>query len=114
MVVVYVCSSESYAGKSTSCLVSGRRYAEMGLKVGYFKPVGTLAAQAGDVLLAVGARFEGVFRKHMIMADGRQRDSAYYSILDDEWPAVRVGLQERLAQRMARAADRKTKVLVGQ
>jgi RimJ/RimL family protein N-acetyltransferase len=54
-------------------------------------------------LLAIGARFEGVFRKHMIMADGRQRDSAYYSILDDEWPEVREALRERLARRIARA-----------
>lgn len=54
-------------------------------------------------LLAVGARFEGVFRKHMIMADGRQRDSAYYSIVDDEWPEVRDALRARLERRMARA-----------
>ncbi len=54
-------------------------------------------------LEAIGARFEGIFRKHMIMADGRQRDSAYYSIVDDEWPQVRAGLQERLARRLARA-----------
>lgn len=50
-------------------------------------------------LQAIGARFEGVFRKHMIMADGRQRDSAYYSIVDDEWPAVRDGLRARFAAR---------------
>jgi RimJ/RimL family protein N-acetyltransferase len=52
-------------------------------------------------LLGIGARFEGVFRKHMIMADGRQRDSAYYSIVDDEWPAVRDALRSRLAERLA-------------
>lgn len=49
-------------------------------------------------LLGIGARFEGVFRKHMVRADGRRRDSAYYSIVDDEWPAVRDGLRARIAR----------------
>ena len=48
-------------------------------------------------ILALGARFEGVFRKHMLMADGRIRDSAWYAITDDEWPAVRTRLVARLA-----------------
>src|SRR5664280_1601254 len=48
-------------------------------------------------ILALGARFEGIFRKHMRMADGRIRDSAWYSITDDDWPAVRQRLQARLA-----------------
>ena len=47
-------------------------------------------------ILGIGAQFEGVFRKHMVMAGGRVRDSAYYSIVDDEWPAVRAGLEARL------------------
>jgi RimJ/RimL family protein N-acetyltransferase len=36
----------------------------------------------------LGFRFEGVFHNHMI-AKGRNRDTAWYSILDDEWPEVR-------------------------
>lgn len=44
----------------------------------------------------LGAVFEGVLRKHMVMPTGRIRDSAYYSILDDEWPAVKERLAERL------------------
>jgi len=59
----------------------------------------SLNERSRAALLAIGARFEGVFRKHMIMADGRQRHSAYYSIVDDEWPAVRDGLRARLARR---------------
>ncbi len=47
-------------------------------------------------ILALGARFEGIFRKHMQMADGRIRDSAWYSITDDDWPAVRSRLEARL------------------
>jgi RimJ/RimL family protein N-acetyltransferase len=48
-------------------------------------------------LAALPARFEGVFRKHMILPGGRYRDSAYYSIVDDEWPEVRKNLERRLA-----------------
>ncbi|WP_275286196.1 GNAT family N-acetyltransferase [Halomonas elongata] len=36
----------------------------------------------------LGFRFEGVFRQHRIVA-GRNRDTAWFSILDDEWPAIR-------------------------
>jgi hypothetical protein len=35
-------------------------------------------------------------RKHMIVPDVGQRDSAYYSVVDDEWPVVRGALEERL------------------
>ena len=56
-------------------------------------------------LLAIGARFEGIFRRHMLMADGRSRDSAWYAIIDDDWPTVRERLQERVA-RFATTAGR--------
>jgi RimJ/RimL family protein N-acetyltransferase len=46
-------------------------------------------------LEALGARFEGILRAHMQPEYG-ERDSAYYSVLDDEWPAVRAGLEARL------------------
>jgi RimJ/RimL family protein N-acetyltransferase len=49
-------------------------------------------------LTALGAQFEGIFRKHMVARDGDPRDSAYYSVIDDDWPAVKQGLQARLAQ----------------
>ena len=48
-------------------------------------------------LVALGAQFGGVFRKHMVLPGGDARDSAYYAIVDDEWPAVRGRLEERLA-----------------
>jgi RimJ/RimL family protein N-acetyltransferase len=47
-------------------------------------------------LEALPAQFEGILRKHMIVRDGAPRDSAYYSIVDDEWPAVRANLEQRL------------------
>jgi N-acetyltransferase len=46
-------------------------------------------------LLAIGARFEGLFRKHMVLPDSI-RDSAWYAILDDEWPEVKARLRMRL------------------
>ena len=47
-------------------------------------------------MLKLGATFEGILRKHMIVQGGTIRDSSYYSILDDEWPAVEQGLLDRL------------------
>ena len=38
----------------------------------------------------LGAQREGVLRHHMIVREGRLRDSVYYSILTAEWPAVRI------------------------
>ncbi len=46
---------------------------------------------------AMGATFEGIHRKHMLVREGENRDSAWYSVVDDDWPAVREGLVERLA-----------------
>lgn len=47
-------------------------------------------------MAALPAQFEGVLRKHMIVPTLGQRDSAYYSVLDDEWPGVRENLVRRL------------------
>jgi len=47
---------------------------------------------------ALPARFEGIMRKHMIVPDVGVRDSAYFSVIDDEWPAVRANLRRRLAR----------------
>jgi RimJ/RimL family protein N-acetyltransferase len=47
-------------------------------------------------LTALPAKFEGVFRKHMLVRGGERRDSAYYSIIDDEWPAVKENLRRRI------------------
>ncbi|HEY0935170.1 MAG TPA: GNAT family protein [Trebonia sp.] len=45
-----------------------------------------------------GGRFEGIRRAHARAVDGSVRDTAYYSIVDREWPAVRAALQARLEQ----------------
>jgi len=47
----------------------------------------------------IGAVREGVLRGHVRRPDGTKRDTVYYSILSDEWPAVRASLLARLASR---------------
>lgn len=44
----------------------------------------------------IGAKREGVLRNHMILPDGRYRDSVFYSIIDNEWPEVKTRLDEML------------------
>ena len=52
--------------------------------------------RARRALEALPARFEGIFRKHMVVRDGELRDSAWYAITDDDWPAVRENLRRRV------------------
>jgi RimJ/RimL family protein N-acetyltransferase len=47
-------------------------------------------------ILGIGGQFEGILRRDIRRADGTWRDSAVYSILIDEWPTVRAGLEARL------------------
>jgi RimJ/RimL family protein N-acetyltransferase len=49
-------------------------------------------------LAALPAEFEGVFRKHMLVRGGERRDSAWYAVIDDDWPAVKANLQRRLGR----------------
>jgi len=46
----------------------------------------------------LGAVREAVLRKYTIMPDGYQRSSVFYSVIDDEWPAANVRLEEMLAK----------------
>jgi RimJ/RimL family protein N-acetyltransferase len=55
-----------------------------------------LNVQSREAALRLGFTFEGVFRQHMIVK-GRSRDTAWYSMLDSEWAAHKVGFQEWLA-----------------
>lgn len=47
-------------------------------------------------ILRIGAQQDGILRKHTMTYSGRLRDTVYFSILDDEWPAVRAGLEAKL------------------
>jgi RimJ/RimL family protein N-acetyltransferase len=44
-------------------------------------------------LRRLGAKEEGILRQHMILPDGRNRDSVYFSVIDAEWGEVKRGLE---------------------
>ena len=46
----------------------------------------------------LGAKLDGILRSHQLLPDGSRRDTAVYSILDIEWPAVRTNLRFRLSR----------------
>lgn len=50
------------------------------------------------IILRLGAQQEGIVRHERILPDGRKRNSVRFSIIDDEWPAVRQHLQHLLGQ----------------
>jgi RimJ/RimL family protein N-acetyltransferase len=58
--------------------------------------------RARAALAALPAEFEGIFRKHMLVRGGERRDSAWYSVIDEEWPAVKAALRERIARAQPR------------
>jgi len=49
-------------------------------------------------IAAMGAKFEGVSRNHMIMPDGSIRHSYWYSIVREDWPEVKANLEVRLSR----------------
>jgi len=55
-----------------------------------------LNQRSRQAILRLGAKQEGTLRKHMLTYDGRQRDSVYFSILDTEWPQVKIRLVSKL------------------
>jgi N-acetyltransferase len=55
-----------------------------------------LNLQSRKAIVRLGAVEEGTFRKHVVTASGRLRDTVYYSIIDTEWPAVKAGLESKL------------------
>ncbi len=55
-----------------------------------------LNARACAALAALPAQFEGIHRRHMLVRGGENRDSAWYSVVEEEWPEVRAALRRRL------------------
>lgn len=51
-----------------------------------------------NALLGIGAKEEGTLRSHMVVWNGRIRDSVYFSVIRPEWPEVRARLEQRLAR----------------
>ena len=56
----------------------------------------SLNVKSRTALAGIGAKEEGTLRRHMVVYNGRLRDSVYFSVIRDEWPEVRDRLVERL------------------
>jgi RimJ/RimL family protein N-acetyltransferase len=56
-----------------------------------------LNERARGALAALPAEFEGIHRRHMLVRGGERRDSAWYAVIDEDWPGVRRALEARLA-----------------
>ena len=81
----------------TKLLLLGHAFERVGLRRVEFKTDARNARSRG-ALEALGAQFEGIFRKHMVVREGGARDSAYYSVIDDDWPALKQALRARLGE----------------
>jgi len=55
-----------------------------------------LNQRSRNAIERIGAKFEGILRHHMRRPDGSWRDSAYFSILREEWPDVKQSLLGKL------------------
>jgi N-acetyltransferase len=52
-----------------------------------------LNQKSRNVILRIGAKEEGTLRQHLMTWTGRVRDTVYFSILDSEWPEVKLRLE---------------------
>jgi RimJ/RimL family protein N-acetyltransferase len=86
----------SGANTEAKLLLLGHAFERLGcLRVEFKTDAGNERSRAA--LAALPAQFEGVFRKHMLVRGGERRDSAWYSVIDEDWPAVKAALQARVA-----------------
>ena len=85
------------ANREAKLLMLGHAFDTIGCGRVEFK-TDSLNEPSRTALLGIGAVFEGIFRNHMVMPDGRMRHSAYYSVIDEEWPGVRSRLEASLAR----------------
>ena len=89
------------ANVETKYLLMRRAFEEWGAMRVEFKTDARNLRVRG-ALLGVGCTFEGIFRKHMILPDSI-RDSAWYAVVDDDWPSVRAMLEAKVSRRVAGA-----------
>ena len=55
-----------------------------------------LNERSRGALAALPAEFEGIHRRHMLVRGGERRDSAWYAVIDEDWPEVKAALERRL------------------
>jgi RimJ/RimL family protein N-acetyltransferase len=85
----------SGANREAKLLMLGYAFDTLGCRRVEFKTDSNNEASRA-ALLGIGATFEGIFRKHIVMPNEGVRHSAWYSVIDDEWPAVRARLESGL------------------
>ncbi|MCU1590534.1 MAG: family acetyltransferase [Frankiales bacterium] len=78
-------------------LLLGHAFDELGAGRVHLKTDG-LNARSQAAIRKLGATYDGTLRHHRLRGDGSVRDSAYFSVLASEWPAVRDGLRARLGR----------------
>jgi RimJ/RimL family protein N-acetyltransferase len=95
----WLAASQQRTAANTEAKLLQLRYAfdELGAERVAFK-TDARNVQSQRAIERLGAVPEGTLRHHIRMQDGFMRDTVYYSILRDEWPAVRERLEARLAR----------------
>ena len=85
----------SGANTEAKYLMLEHAFERLGVRRVEFKTDATNARSCA-ALAALPAQFEGIHRRHMLVRGGENRDSAWYSVVDEEWPDVRAALRRRL------------------
>ncbi|MGV0606665.1 GNAT family N-acetyltransferase [Mycolicibacterium sp. XJ1904] len=85
----------SGVNSETKLLMLGHAFDELGCVAVEFRTHFFNAASRAAIE-RLGAKLDGILRSHQVLPDGSRRDTAIYSILDIEWPAVRNNLRYRL------------------
>lgn len=83
------------ANTEAKYLMLAHAFEQLGVRRVEFKTEAT-NARSRAALAALPAQFEGVHRNHMLVRGGESRDSAWYSVIEEEWPQVRTALRRRL------------------
>ena len=86
------------ANTDAKYLLLGYAFEELGMHRVEFK-TDAKNERARAALAAIPAEFEGIHRKHMVVRGGERRDSAWYAVIDDDWPEVRARLERRIAEK---------------
>jgi RimJ/RimL family protein N-acetyltransferase len=85
----------SGANVEAKLLMLGHAFDVLGCNRVEFK-TDALNDKSRSALLGIGAQEEGTLRRHMVLWNGRIRDSVYFSVIREEWPQVRAHLEGRL------------------
>jgi RimJ/RimL family protein N-acetyltransferase len=92
----YVPSAQrSEANTEVTFLMLAEAFDELGCRRVEWK-CDALNARSRSAAVRLGFTFEGIFRQHMIVK-GRNRDTAWFSMLDGEWPVARAAFERWLA-----------------